>query len=68
MENDEMREKTGDVVGTRLDAFLYLLMRDHMPLGKVDELVNDLEKTDLAEFTNSHLANYAKSLVERLTQ
>ena len=67
MTNDEMREETGCVTGNKLDAFLYVLMRDTLTFGKLEKLVMEAEKTDVAIFTNGWLGRYAKNLATRLT-
>ena len=53
----------------RLQAFLYLIMRDEMPTGVVANIVKDIEnfKGDHYVFTNKHLAAYAHELCGRLT-
>lgn len=52
----------------RLQAFLYLMMRDELPLGVVAKIVKDIEKFegDHCVFTNKHLAAYAQDLCNRL--
>ncbi len=55
----------------RLQAFLYGLLRDHLPAGKVEVLAADVERivTPSAEpiiYSNSYLADYALELVGRL--
>jgi hypothetical protein len=58
----------------KLVAFLYDLMRDDLPLGRVEEIVRNCEKTLRGEplsevtFTNGNLAAYAAELAERLLQ
>ena len=66
LHNDRLRAATGKVTSTDpMVAFLYELMRDHLPLGKVEELVRNSPKMEYV-FTNGFLANYAKDLAERL--
>jgi hypothetical protein len=50
-------------------AFLYELMRDHLPPGKVEELVRNSvdHQGERWEFTNGYLAMYADDLARRLT-
>lgn len=52
----------------RLQAFLYLVMRDKLPCGVVAKIVKDLEKYegDHYVFTNKHLAAYTAELCGRL--
>jgi hypothetical protein len=68
MTNEEMRDKSGSVnSASRLTAFLYLLMRDHLPVGKVEEIVMGAESCEMpCVYTNGWLASYAQFLNERL--
>ena len=59
----------------KLQAFLYLLMRDELPTGAVVKVVNQVTAiTECATslppeevtYTSEHLAAYAKQLAERL--
>jgi len=52
----------------RLTAFLYLLMRDHLPAGKAEELVRTVsEPPDEPVFLEfGSLAAYARKMAERL--
>ena len=54
-----------------LVAFLYLLMRDHMPSADVLKIVHDVVDTQSSEsrshvFTNGHLAGFAVFLANEL--
>lgn len=52
-----------------LASFLYVLMRDHLPIGIVESLVQDhAEKCDgkVPMFSNQHLAAYAYELAGRI--
>lgn len=55
-----------------LTGFLYLLMRDAVPCGEVEAIVQELEEDDaergLVVYTNGHLARYAHELAGRLRQ
>lgn len=54
----------------KLIVFLYHLMRDHLPSGAVESLVQASEEIDLeAEitFSNPYLLQYAMDLVKRLS-
>ncbi len=64
-----LREASGQVVYTdALTSFLYELMRDHLPAGKVEEMVAGvLSEPEERLFTNGWLANYANHLAELLT-
>lgn len=78
--NKGTRERSGEVTSNDpMVAFLYVLMRDHLPPGVVAELVNSSqpEHRDVLvddgqhlmtcfAFTNGWLARYAEDLVDRL--
>lgn len=65
-QNRELRERSGkvDVHGDRLTSFLYDLLRDHLLPGQVERLVRDAAPD--CQYTNGHLARYAKDLADRL--
>ena len=51
----------------KLITFLYLLMRDHLPVGEVIKLINSCSKLNLpVKFTNKQLAEISKNLLKRL--
>ena len=53
----------------RLVAFLYLLMRDELPTGRVVTIINELNKDATSyKFTSKHLAAYATELADRLLE
>lgn len=65
----ELRERSGSVDSNDpLVSFLYILMRDHLPLGKVEEIVMNHAQYGQEDsyFTNGWLANYCKDIAERL--
>jgi hypothetical protein len=71
MTNEEMREESGNIFGnTRLQLFLYLLMRDYILPGTIEKIVNDIDEYETAPmftaYTNGWLAMYAKNLEARL--
>lgn len=69
MTDEEMRQLTGAATSeSRLTAFLYTLMRDHLPSGKIEQILVELEELGTNEyyFTNGLLAVYAEMLAERL--
>jgi hypothetical protein len=73
MTNEEMREASGNFkTEDTLIHFLYLLMRDKVPCGTVEELVMDVEeaynKGPVKFLTNGWLALYAENLANRLTK
>ena len=56
------------VKNNKLVTFLYLLMRDELPCGVVENIVQDLENTgkDYFVLSNGYLADYAYEIAERL--
>lgn len=50
----------------RLVTFLYLLMRDELPTGKVEALIKEVELAPKPMFTGVYLESYARQLAERL--
>ena len=67
--NDRLREDSGTVQlnGDRLVGFLYDLLRDHLPPGKVEALVREAELCDPdVTYSNGWLARYAENLAGRL--
>lgn len=71
MNDDELKlkEVSGNVVirDNRLAAFLYFLMRDHMTVGEVEKLVQQVKlSTGDCQYTNGWLAEYAVYLSTRL--
>jgi len=65
---DELREESGTITySDPLTAFLYDLMRDHLPAGVVEKMVFDVVSyADECTFTNGWLAKYAHNLAERI--
>ena len=49
--------------------FLYDLMRDHLPIGKVEALMGEVNKARglVSKYTNGYLANYARGLAFQLS-
>jgi len=71
VELSALRSRSGSVKDKRpLVMFLYALMRDWLPAGRVEQLVMT-EASETAEaptvFTNGWLAKYAQDLASRLT-
>lgn len=52
----------------RVTCLLYLIMRDHLPLGKVEKIIQDLEKYEDFELSNKDLESYAKKIIIRLDE
>lgn len=64
--NKELRDASGRISSSKkLVSFLYDLGRDHLPLGKIQQLVQDAQKTPV-EFSNGWLAQYAEAAAEAL--
>lgn len=66
-----MRSASGNVNGDdRLVAFLYILARDHVTTGKLDEMMlNNIEGVPfgtVTEYTNGWLAQWAMDCAERI--
>lgn len=51
-----------------LQAFIYLLIRDHVPFGVIEAILQDLEKCEgkTFEFTEPLQAEYARTIKSRL--
>ena len=68
MTNKEMRNESGNITSTnKLTCLLYMLMRDEITFGALEEFVNEIE--DWHEefvFSNGWIVNYAKNLTKRL--
>lgn len=68
--NLELAEVSGPVSDpTPLTSFLYVLMKDHLPVGVVDQIVNSNEDAGFEYkpfFINGYLAKHAQYLAERL--
>lgn len=66
--NDELRKASGAVTYDHdaLTEFLYTLMRDHLPVGVVAEVVTDSGSTKPVVYTNGWLAQYAHYLASKL--
>ncbi len=66
-EIEALRERSGTVTSNdRLVSFLYILMRDHVTPGIVEEIVLKHITEDTAVFTNGWLAKYAEDVAERV--
>lgn len=65
--NEKLREASGNIDSdSKLVAFLYDLMRDHLPHGVIERLLRDNENPK-ACYTNGWLAQYAQYVAEELT-
>jgi hypothetical protein len=68
--NNALRERSGNINAPgKLISFLYVLMRDHLPPGKVEELIREteLEGNGENQYSNGWLAQYSIDLAARLT-
>ena len=72
-QNADLRARSGAVDSSEpLVDFLYHLMRDHLPAGAVEGILQqhvfpEIRKDDgISEFCNGYLANYAKDVAARL--
>jgi hypothetical protein len=64
---ENLREESGNFISTDpLVSFLYLLMRDHLPTGDVEELFQTSIETPNSLYTNGWLAKYAENLANGL--
>lgn len=62
-----LQERSGEVTSDDpLVSFLYLLMRDYLPVGIAERLVEMHSYEETTSFTNGYLADYAKDLATRL--
>jgi hypothetical protein len=66
--NLEMRKASGRVnIDSALVTFIYLLTRDHLPAGDVEELVRKASASDQPNmYTNGWLATLAEYQADRL--
>jgi len=69
---NELRKRSGNVDSDDpLVAFLYGLLRDHLPAGKVEEIMQQHVGTrprQVSQYTNGWVANYAQDIANRLRQ
>lgn len=66
---EELKEASGNFAlsGDPLTVFFYLLMRDHVPAGKVEMVVREvIEGAETMTFSNGFLAQYAQNLADEL--
>lgn len=64
-----MRERSGNIqIKSKLVSFLYELMRDHLPIGVVEKIVNSSEDESEVLYTNGWLAKYAEDIANRLSE
>lgn len=64
---EQMRERSGTIsINSKLVSFLYELMRDHVPPGVLERIVQDSQDPECL-YTNGWLALYAQDLPDRLS-
>lgn len=66
-----IRERSGKVDSkSKLVAFIYLIMRDHVPPGEIEELMREhvhlIKADENVEFSNGWMAEHAKDVARRL--
>ena len=67
----KIRERSGNIDKKGiLTAFLYTLMRDEIPVGKLEKIIKDLEDNNVenVQYSNGWLTEYANDLEKRLTE
>ncbi len=63
---EALKNRSGNVtIRNKLVSFLYGLLRDHLPAGSVEELVEDSQVSEVT-YTNGWLAEYAQDVANRL--
>lgn len=64
-----LREKSGNIDSDdKLISFLYILMRDYLPVGSVEEILQNHVNDKTSQFTNGWLAEYARYVAHNLKQ
>ena len=68
MTNEKMRNMSGNVRSAdKMVIFLYTLMRDEIPSGKIEEIIQEIDDMQgEVLFTNGWLAKYAINIAGRL--
>lgn len=62
-----IRERSGQIDSDDpLVAFLYLLLRDKIVPGELEEIMKQISSEDESKFSNGWLALYAKDIAKRL--
>jgi len=63
-----LRERSGTITDKNKSVeFLYVLMRDHVPAGTVEEVMCQTEGKECV-YTNGFLAQYAQDVANRLNE
>lgn len=64
--DETIRERSGLVNDSdKLVTFIYLLGRDHLPVGEIEEIMKGISKDEFV-FSNGWLAKYAQDVKNRL--
>jgi len=52
----------------KITCFLYVLMKDYLPAGKIEEIIEDRIMPGVKSnwFSNPHIYQYAKELADKL--
>lgn len=69
-EQIEKTEQKETIPHKNLVAFLYLIMRDELPTGKVCNIITNIQNfhTDEIIYSNEHLHNLAKDYATRIIE
>lgn len=66
-DQNDLREGSGNIkINSRLVSFLYELMRDYLPPGTVEKIVQASDSEQNVHYTNGWLAQYAEHIANRL--
>ena len=68
--NAALRKRSGSVdIKDPLVSFFYILLRDHVTISTVEEIVRntELEGDQMCLYSNGWLARYAEDVAKRLT-
>lgn len=66
-ENQLLRKASGSLnIDSKLVAFFYELLRDHLPAATVETLVRNASADSDCYYTNGWLAKYAENLANRV--
>ena len=58
---------TQSTTNSKLVTFMYLLMRDHLPAGTIEQIIVDIDKQESFILSNGYLGQYAEDIEKRLT-
>ena len=68
-ENVELRKRSGSINSNDpLVSFLYILMRDYLPAGTVEKIMQEHVNEKESLFCNGFLAQYAKDVADRINE